>query len=78
MKIGVNLDGVKIELEVGSTDTIRSVIKKALSTVFPTETSPPAEGCVASLCGESIGHHSRVEELLELEEGHLLVVSLPF
>lgn len=78
MLIGVNFDGVKVSIEVGSSDSVGIAIKKALLTIFTPETSPPVDGCAASLCGEEVSHRDKIEELLQLEEGHMLHVILPF
>ncbi len=78
MLIGVNFDGVKVEVDVASSDSVGVAIKKALHTIFSPEASPPVDGCAASLCGEEVSHRDKIEELLQLGEGHVLHVTLPF
>jgi hypothetical protein len=77
MKFGVDFDGVKVEVETNLDDSVRDVVKKALATIFPPGASPAVDGCVTSLCGKRVDLGVMVSEL-DVPEGHLLSVTLPF
>lgn len=76
MIVGVNFDGVKVEVEVALSDSIKVVIKRALGTIFPPESLPPVDGCVATLDGAVVSHRRLVGEI-DFSE-YLLNVTIPF
>lgn len=77
MKFAVSFDGVKVEVDLAEDDTVGTAIKAALATIFPPESSPPVDGCVATLGGRRVALRERVMGLA-VPEGHLLLVTLPF